>query len=120
MSEKLVHQAATKGLDGGYGWVVCVVAFLISMVCDGIVHSYGVFVPAIMEKFMCSSGSAALIGSLQTGVTYFVALLIFAATNTCGCRYVKNNLVKLELHGKALECFTFHRQNKPDCCLVAP
>ena len=107
MSEKLVHQAATNGLDGGYGWVVCLVAFLISMVCDGIVHSYGVFVPAIMEKFMCSSSSAALIGSLQTGVTYFVALLIFAATNTCGCRYVKTKeqLGKLGVTWKSSRMF---------------
>ena len=84
-------------LDGGYGWVVCGIAFLISMVCDGIVHSYGVFVPIIMERFSCSYGSAALVGSLQTGVTYFVAILIFATTNISGCRYVRNGATTLEI-----------------------
>ena len=87
-----ISAATAKVPDGGYGWVICCIAFFTSMVCDGIVHSYGVFVPTIMEKFMCNSSSAALIGSLQTGLTHVVAILIFASTHICGCRYVSTGL----------------------------
>ena len=79
--------------DGGYGWVVCAVAFAISFISDGILFSYGILMPEIIQSFNCSASSAALIGGLQNGITYFLAMLIFAVANKIGCRYV----VKLSL-----------------------
>ena len=72
--------------DGGYGWVVCAVAFVISMVSDGTVYCYGVIMPEIIKAFNCSSSTAAFIGALQSGITYFVAMLIFAMAHKIGCR----------------------------------
>ena len=72
--------------DGGYGWVVCAVAFVISMVIDGTLFSFGVIMPKIIKAFDCSSSNAAFIGALQSGIPYFVAILIFAVTNKVGCR----------------------------------
>ena len=82
MSEASVKMA----LDGGYGWVVCAAAFAVSMVSDGIIFCYGVVMPEIIKTFDCSSGAAAFIGALQSGITYFIAMLIFAVANTIGCR----------------------------------
>ena len=84
--------------DGGYGWVVCAVAFIISMVTDGILYSYGVIMPELMKAFQCSSSAAAAIGALQSGLMYFVAMIIFAVTNRIGCRYFKGcqiNILKI-------------------------
>ena len=74
--------------DGGYGWVVCGIAFTISLIADGIINSYGVFMPEIMKEFDCDSSTGAFIGSLQGGIMYFVAMFIFAMANKVGCRYV--------------------------------
>ena len=72
--------------DGGYGWVVCGIAFLISLIADGIINSYGVIMPEIMKELGCSSSTGAFIGSLQGGIMYFVAMFIFATANKIGCR----------------------------------
>ena len=78
--------------DGGYGWVVCTAVFMISMVTDGIVSCYGVIMPDIIRTFQCSSSAAAFIGALQSGITYFIAMLTAAMANKVGCRY--------DVHGK--------------------
>ena len=72
--------------DGGYGWVVCAVAFVISMVIDGALFSFGVIMPEIIKAFDCNSSNAAFVGALQSGISYFVAILIFAVANKIGCR----------------------------------
>ena len=74
--------------DGGYGWVVCAVAFLISMVTDGTMFCFGVIMPEIMKILECTSSTAAFIGALQSGITYFLAIFIFASANKLGCRYM--------------------------------
>ena len=84
MSDTATKVAAAP--DGGYGWLVCAVVFLISMVTDGTVYCYGVIMPEIIKVFKCSSGTAAFIGALQSGITYFVAMVIFAIANRVGCR----------------------------------
>ena len=73
--------------DGGYGWVVCGIAFMISLIADGIINSYGVIMPELMKVLGCSSSTGAFIGSLQGGIMYFVAMFIFATANKIGCRY---------------------------------
>ena len=74
--------------DGGYGWVVCGVAFVISMICDGTVYSYGVIMPEIMKTFECSPSTAAVIGAIQTGIFQFPAMLILTMASYFGCRYL--------------------------------
>ena len=82
----MVEKNLNKAPDGGYGWVVCAVAFFICMVTEGIVNSCGVIMPFLIEKFKCSSSTAALIGSLQSGILFFVAIVICAIANKVGCR----------------------------------
>ena len=72
--------------DGGYGWVVCAVVFVICMIADGVINCYGVIMPEIIKTFNCSSSEAALIGAIQSGITYTLAIFIFALANKIGCR----------------------------------
>ena len=75
--------------DGGYGWVVCAVVFVICMIADAVINCYGVIMPEIIKTFHCSSSEAALIGAIQSGITYTLAIFIFALANKIGCRYHK-------------------------------
>ena len=52
--------------DGGYGWVVCAVAFIISMVTDGILYSYGVIMPELVKAFQCSASAARAFDASET------------------------------------------------------
>ena len=81
---KMPHQSTAP--DGGYGWVVCAVAFVISMICDGVVYSYGVIMPEIMKTFDCGASTAAMIGAIQTGIFQFPAMIILALASQFGCR----------------------------------
>lgn len=74
--------------DGGYGWVVCAVVFVIAMVSEGTIFCYGVIMPEIIKAFECSSSTAAFIGALQSGMLYFVAMFVVAIANKSGCRCI--------------------------------
>ena len=84
MPKELVKTAS----DGGYGWVVCAIVFVICMIADGVINSYGVMMPEVIRLFNCSSSAAALIGAIQSGITYTLAIIIFAIANKLGCRYL--------------------------------
>lgn len=83
MSEESIIKTAP---DGGYGWVVCAIVFVICMIADAVISCYGVIMPEIIKLFGCSSSAAALIGAMQSGITYTLAMLIFALANKFGCR----------------------------------
>ena len=73
--------------DGGYGWVICGLVFVISLVADGMALSYGVILPEVIKHFDCCSSAAVFVGALQQGTQHFMAVLTFALANTFGCRY---------------------------------
>ena len=73
--------------DGGYGWVICGLVFVISLIADGITLSYGVILPEVIQHFDSCSSAAVFVGALQQGTQYFMAVLTFALANTFGCRY---------------------------------
>lgn len=53
--------------DGGWGWVIVAASFMCNVVVDGIIFSFGAFLPKIGEHFTVSKASVAMVGSLQTG-----------------------------------------------------
>ncbi|CDW59824.1 monocarboxylate transporter 3 [Trichuris trichiura] len=60
--------------DGGWGWVVVLSCFLISVIIDGAVFSYGILLPALCEYFNSSVVESAWVGSLFSGVYLLVGI----------------------------------------------
>lgn len=87
------HVAATDlGLpvppDGGWGWAVVFGSFMLHVIADGIVYSFGVFYIEFLEEFGEGRGQTAWVGSLVPGVTLLVGPIASALTNRYGCRKV--------------------------------
>lgn len=74
--------------DGGWGWFVVLGSFLLHVVADGIVYSFGVFYMEFLTYFKGGKGETAWVGSLVPGVTLLVGPVASALTNRYGCRVV--------------------------------
>ena len=61
--------------DGGWGWAVVFGSFMLHVIADGIVYSFGVFFIEFLEEFGEGKGQTAWIGSLVPGVTLLVGKL---------------------------------------------
>lgn len=53
--------------DGGWGWVVVLASFCISIIVDGICYTFGVIKPDLEGHFETSSSTTAWAGSLLAG-----------------------------------------------------
>jgi hypothetical protein len=56
--------------DGGWGWMVVFGSFMIHVIADGIVYSFGIFYSEFLEYFESGKGDTAWIASLMVGITY--------------------------------------------------
>lgn len=74
--------------DGGWGWFVVLGSFLLHVIADGIVYSFGVFYMEFLTYFKGGKGETAWVGSLVPGVTLLVGPVASALTNRYGCRAV--------------------------------
>ncbi|XP_013393838.1 monocarboxylate transporter 12 [Lingula anatina] len=72
--------------DGGWGWVVVFSSFLIHILADGIVYSFGIFYVEFLEDFKGSKGETAWVGSLVPGITLLTGPVASAFTSKYGCR----------------------------------
>ncbi|XP_060563281.1 monocarboxylate transporter 5-like [Ruditapes philippinarum] len=72
--------------DGGWGWMVVLSSFLIHIIADGIVYSFGIFYMEFLEYYKGGKGETAWVGSLVPGVTLSVGPLASILTNKYGCR----------------------------------
>uniref|UniRef100_A0A0K0EWS9 MFS domain-containing protein n=1 Tax=Strongyloides venezuelensis TaxID=75913 RepID=A0A0K0EWS9_STRVS len=74
--------------DGGYGWVICAVAFFSNLIVDGISSSYGTLIESFQEAFGSSKAMTSLIGSLLVGSYLLVGPIVGGLTNKYGARTV--------------------------------
>ena len=57
--------------DGGFwGWMAVFACFMGNLIGDGVMYSFGVFLPKFKEYFNCGSGETSTINALQMGVTF--------------------------------------------------
>ena len=61
--------------DGGWGWVVVCGTFLIHLIMDGMLYSFGVFYVEFLDHFQSDKGVTSLIGSLMTGMLCFTGII---------------------------------------------
>lgn len=58
--------------DGGWGWMVVLASFIIHVIADGIVYSFGIFYIEFLHYYKGGKGETAWVGSLVPGVTLSV------------------------------------------------
>ena len=57
--------------DGGFwGWMAVIACFMGNVIGDGVMYSFGVFLPKFKEYFNVGSGEVSAINSIQMGVTF--------------------------------------------------
>lgn len=74
--------------DGGWGWVVVMGSFACNMIVDGIIFSFGMFLPKISESLNVKTAQIALVGSLLSGFYLIVGPFASALANKFGFRTV--------------------------------
>lgn len=74
--------------DGGWGWMVVLGSFACNMIVDGIIFSFGMFLPKIVESLQVNKGQVALVGSLLSGFYLIVGPFASALANRFGFRTV--------------------------------
>ncbi|XP_071106596.1 monocarboxylate transporter 9-like [Haliotis cracherodii] len=102
--------------DGGWGWVVVLGAFIISVVCDGCAFSFGVLYTELLDHFGESKSKTSWVGSLFVGVPLICGPLASALVTKFGCRkmtivagFVTSAGFILSSFGNSIEmlCITF-------------
>ena len=63
------NQRSIYHVDGGYAWVIVLQAFIVSVLVDGSIYSFGIYLPVYMNEFNQGPSTIAWIGSLATGVS---------------------------------------------------
>ncbi|XP_063991262.1 monocarboxylate transporter 14 [Diachasmimorpha longicaudata] len=86
--------------DGGWGWVIVAASFMCNLIVDGIIFSFGVFLPHISRDLNISEPSVALVGSLQTGFYLMAGPFVSALANRYGFRLVA-------MVGSVISCVAF-------------
>jgi len=72
--------------DGGWGWMVVFSSFLIHIIADGIVYSFGIFFVEFVDYFDASHSETAWIASILVGLTLGSGPIASVITNRFGCR----------------------------------
>lgn len=72
--------------DGGWGWVVVLASFIISMIADGISFSFGLLYIEFLDEFQASKSTTAWIGSLFIAVPLLSGPVMSALVDRYGCR----------------------------------
>lgn len=63
--------------DGGWGWVVVLVAFFANFIADGSMTTYGIFKMDIKKSLKCTDSQIILPSSIMTGVYYMAGEMNF-------------------------------------------
>ena len=74
--------------DGGYGWIIVISAFFISLISDGISFSFGILYSELLAQFEESKSLTSWIGSVFYGTCMIGGPLASALATKFGCRKV--------------------------------
>ncbi|XP_029926865.1 monocarboxylate transporter 9 [Myripristis murdjan] len=80
--------SSTKALDGGWGWVIVVAAFMAQFLAYGAPQSVGVLYPEWLQAFQEGKGMTAWVGSLVSGVGLVASPVCSACVDNFGERPV--------------------------------
>ncbi|CAL1528664.1 unnamed protein product, partial [Lymnaea stagnalis] len=95
--ENFEDEPIPTALDGGWGWVVVLGAFTVSLICDGVSYCFGVLYSELLVQFKESKSKTSLVGSIFFGVSMTLGPMASALTSRYGCR-------KMTVIGGLLSC----------------
>lgn len=75
-------------LDGGYGWIILFVAFMISFIMDGCMYSFGIILNDIKRHFGVTQDVANVVQSLNVGFLFSSGPISAGLAKQFGCRAV--------------------------------
>ncbi|XP_067143318.1 monocarboxylate transporter 12-like [Centruroides vittatus] len=88
LKDKVRKVLETEKLEQGCNWIIVFAAFMIHIISDGIVYTFGIFYSEIIHNNGYNSGETAWIPSTMSGMLNFVGPLAGVLTNKYGCRFV--------------------------------
>lgn len=74
--------------DGGWGWVIVAAAFVTSLIVDGIIFSFGILLPELLNEFSEGKSTISWIGSGLAGTYLLVGPFVANLANHFDCRRV--------------------------------
>ncbi|XP_043197072.1 monocarboxylate transporter 3-like isoform X1 [Amphibalanus amphitrite] len=74
--------------DGGWGWMVVFASFMIHVIADGVMYTFGIFYMDITTNFGSTKAETSWIASIMQGVTFGAGPLVSGLVNRYGCRAV--------------------------------
>ncbi|KRZ91324.1 Monocarboxylate transporter 12 [Trichinella sp. T8] len=84
----LVEDFVSVPPDGGWGWMIVLSCFFISIIADGSVFAFGILFPEWHSYFKCSTVTVAWVGSLLSGTYLLVGPFAGGLMNRFGARAV--------------------------------
>lgn len=72
--------------DGGFGWVIVLASFVISMIIDGIAFSFGLIYTELLHYFKQSKTKTSWIGAFHLSVPLLAGPIISNLVDKYGCR----------------------------------
>ena len=61
--------------DGGlWGWLAVFGCFMGNLIGDGVMYSFGIFLPVLKDNFNCGAAEISTVNSIQMGVTFAAGL----------------------------------------------
>ncbi|KAK5640854.1 hypothetical protein RI129_009401 [Pyrocoelia pectoralis] len=87
-SSECIDISEARPPDGGWGWVVVAVSFIVNVIADGITFSFGVIFPEFLNYFGEDRSKTAWIGSLFMAMPLLSGPIASFLTDRYGCRSV--------------------------------
>ncbi|KAF8782374.1 Monocarboxylate transporter 14 like protein [Argiope bruennichi] len=75
-------------IDGGWGWIVVFITFMIRVIIDGYIYTFGIFYVEHLKYYDTTGGAASLVMSILIGVTHLAGPIASGLVNKLGCRAV--------------------------------
>ncbi|KAK4874831.1 hypothetical protein RN001_014191 [Aquatica leii] len=87
-SSESIDISEARPPDGGWGWVIVAVSFIVNVIADGITFSFGVIYPEFLNYFGEDRSKTAWIGSLFMAMPLLSGPIASFLTDRYGCRKV--------------------------------
>ncbi|XP_031355587.1 uncharacterized protein LOC116179864 [Photinus pyralis] len=87
-SSESIELSEARPPDGGWGWVIVAVSFIVNVIADGITFSFGVIFPEFLNYFGEDRSKTAWIGSLFMAMPLLSGPIASFLTDRYGCRSV--------------------------------